>query len=230
MSERVPAWAESDERYPEREAEWRAAIARAERAEAGLSRAIDVTNERDGLRLDLAAAIARAERAEAGLAALWDAGYEVRAALVDRKDPGRRYFASIDALGAVLVDAAAAAEAYRASVVAPWKAALDAARHELQRTLDERDTLASALAESRRLAGVFLADCLVMNGPSMEARVRYVTALAALPADLAADAFRRARAEALEAAADAIERGSVLSQYGAHGWLRARALDERGAR
>lgn len=41
---------------------------------------------------------------------------------------------------------------------------------------------------------------------------------------------KQVRAEALEAAADAIERGSVLSQYGAHGWLRARAADERGGR
>lgn len=167
MSERVPAWAESDERYPEREAEWRAAIA-------------------------------RAERAEAGLAALWDAGYEVRAALVDRKDPGRRYFASIDALGAVLVDTAAAAEAYRASVEAPLRA-------EIERLTTERIGERVAAAEAE-------------HGSSR--------ALAAAEAD----AFRRVRAEALEAAADAIERGSVLSQYGAHGWLRARAADERGGR
>ena len=293
MSERVPAWAESDERYPEREAEWRAAIARAERAEAGLSRAIDVTNERDGLRFDLAAAIARAERAEAQLAALRDAGYEVRAALVDRKDPGRRYFASIDALGAVLADTAAAAEAYRASVEAPLRAeatravlaataesyearrAAEAerdtlraeieritARHDrrlaviddvrvalaspdgedirvaARRVVAERDTLAAALAEVREIHAALVAnDALPREAWSEAADAKHAdlserldAAVAALPADLAVERFRRERAEALEAAADAIERGSVLSQYGAHGWLRARAADERGAR
>lgn len=267
MSERVPAWAESDERYPEREAEWRAAIARAERAErmlaslpdcasraetaelalggllaraeraeAGLSRAIDVTNERDGLRFDLAAAIARAERAEAGLAVLREAAADVRVAFYDLSVPHRVAVERHAVLDAALADTAAAAEAYRASVVAPWKAALDAARRELQRTLAEHDTLAAALVEVREAGrGVLeMFDADSDEDPTradMDASMCALRdALAALPADLAAERDRRVRAGTLESAADAIERGSVLSQYGAHGWLRARAADERGGK
>lgn len=143
MGERVPAWAESDERYPEREAEWRAAIARAERAEA---RHATAAAERD----TLAAALAEVR--------------EIHAALVANDALPRE----------------------------AWSEAADAKHADLSERLD--------------------------------------AAMAALPADLAAERFRRERAEALETAADAIERGSVLSQYGAHGWLRARAADERGGR
>lgn len=267
-----------------------------EQCEAG---AVDWRERATLTRLDLAAAIARAERAEAGLAALRDAGDEVRAALVDHKDPGRRYFASIDALGAVLADTDAAAEAYRASVVEEETAAAlraeierlskgrtttaaclaalrdypdaDFSRHVVpaeesigyhqawQRDLAkgraheaERDTLAAALAEARSRAvsvasslaevevgghegdeesGVHDEDCQACAIEATRAATGALCeALAAPPADLAAERDRRVRAEALDEAADVLgEYDDWHNQDGA-AWLRARAADERGGK
>lgn len=103
----------------------------------------------------------------------------------------------------------------------------------IARLVAERDTLAAALAEVREAARVVTAHARYSE-VTYASCVELDRALAALPADLAADAFRRARAEALEAAADAIEDPATVHPLAAYrawaGWLRARAADERGGR
>lgn len=257
MSERVPAWAESDERYPEREAEWRAAIARAERAEAGLAAlreaAADVRVAFYDLSVPHRVAVERHAVLDAALADTAAAADAYRASveaplraeierITARHD---RRLAVIDDVRVALASpdgedirvaarrVVAERDAYAALDCSVQhdedRAALGVASLRAERAEVERDTLAAALAEVREAARVVTAHARYSE-VTYASCVELDRALTALPADLAADAFRRARAEALEAAADAIERGSVLSQYGAHGWLRARAADERGGR
>lgn len=117
------------------------------------------------------------------------------------------------------------------------RAALGVASLRAETAQAERDTLAAALAEVREIHAALVAhDSLPREAWSEAADAKHVelserldAAMVAIPADLAAERDRRVRAEALEAAADAVE--DVPGFVGCSpAWLRARAAEERGGR
>lgn len=251
MSERVPAWAESDERYPEREAEWRAAIARAERAEAQLAAlreaAADVRVAFDDLSVPHRVAVER----HAVLAA----------ALADTAAAAEAYRASVEAplraeIERLTAERDEARSAHDEMVMRCGEAAdyMNADDVRVAKAEAERDALAAALVEVREREAAHRAALVEVmrlthepRRPGDEAQIdaleaaikassaaslSFAHALTALPADLAAERYRRVRAGALESAADAIEDPATVHPLAAYrawaGWLRARAADERG--
>lgn len=242
MSERVPAWAESDERYPEREAEWRAAIARAERAEAQLAAlreaAADVRVAFYDLSVPHRVAVERHAVLDAALAdtAAAAEAYRERIEAPLRAEIERL---TTERIGERVAAAEAEHESLRALAAAEAERdTLAAALAEVRETLSGRvgDLAARLVAPGPKAAHVSASECHEISDAIEAARA----ALAALPADIAADAFRRMRAEALRDAAsclrdhvEAMTPGDLRSGVDLAADMvaaRARAADERGGR